>query len=340
MFSPHFGRPSKTSIGAARQQTIHFRSYSIERFSSARRHGCRRDMSISNGSFRLGEFPMSDTALHPPPEVIAPFDRSERTTSRRSSRILNGRFDRLSADQVVEELIQTIHAGQRGTLCTVNVAILMMMRSDARLQRFVDSARWTVADGQPLIWASHLTPHPLPERITGIDLIDQLCARAARDGIGVYFLGASNKIVRATAHLLRARHPGLDVRGCADGYFGAGEAAARARAVAASGAELLFVAMGVPRQESFIEEQWEHLGARVVIGVGGSFDVTAGLRKRAPVFIQRAGLEWAYRVAQEPRRLFKRYLITNSQFVGLMSWSAITAALHSRRNSWRTIRRV
>jgi N-acetylglucosaminyldiphosphoundecaprenol N-acetyl-beta-D-mannosaminyltransferase len=260
--------------------------------------------------------------------------------SSRSTSILNGRFDRLSADQLVEELIQTIHAGQRGTLCTVNVAILMMMRSDARLQRFVDSARWTVADGQPLIWASRFTQQPLPERVTGIDLIDQLCARAARENIGVYFLGASDKIVRATADVLRTRHRGLDVRGCADGYFGPDEAPARARAVAASGAELLFVAMGVPRQEQFIEEQWEQLGARVVIGVGGSFDVTAGLRKRAPVFFQRAGLEWAYRVAQEPRRLFKRYLLTNTQFIGLISRTAVTAALHSRRTPWRAIPRA
>jgi N-acetylglucosaminyldiphosphoundecaprenol N-acetyl-beta-D-mannosaminyltransferase len=216
----------------------------------------------------------------------------------------------------------------------------MMMRSNARLQRFVNSAKWTVADGQPLIWASHLTRRPLPERVTGIDLIDQLCARAVRENIGVYFLGASDKIVRATADALRTRHPGLDVRGYADGYFGPDEASTRARAVAASGAELLFVAMGVPRQECFIEEQWEHFGARVVIGVGGSFDVIAGLRKRAPVLIQRAGLEWAYRVAQEPRRLFKRYLTTNSRFIGLMFWTAVAAALHSWRSSWRTIPRV
>jgi N-acetylglucosaminyldiphosphoundecaprenol N-acetyl-beta-D-mannosaminyltransferase len=283
---------------------------------------------------------MSDTALHRPPEVTLPFDRSERTTSRRSTRILNGRFDRLSADQVVDELIQTIRTGQRGTLCTVNVAILMMMRSNARLQRFVNSAKWTVADGQPLIWASHLTRRPLPERVTGIDLIDQLCARAVRENISVYFLGASDKIVRATADALRTRHPGLDVRGYADGYFGRDEAPVRARAVAASGAELLFVAMGVPRQEYFIEEQWEIFGARVVIGVGGSFDVIAGLRKRAPALIQRAGLEWAYRVAQEPRRLFKRYLTTNSQFIGLMFWTAVAAAVHSWRSSWRTIPRV
>lgn len=279
---------------------------------------------------------MSDTALHRPPETITSFDPSERTAPSRSTHILNGRFDRVSADLVVEEVVRTIHEGQRSALCTVNVAILMMMRSNTRLQRFVNSARWTVADGQPLIWASRFTQRPLPERVTGIDLIDQLCARAARENISVYFLGASDKIVRATANVLRNRHPGLNVSGCADGYFGPDEARARAQAVKASGAELLFVAMGVPRQEYFIDEQWNHFGARVVIGVGGSFDVIAGLRRRAPAFIQRAGLEWAYRVVQEPRRLFKRYLVTNSQFIGLMSWIAVRTALHS----WRTIPRV
>lgn len=245
--------------------------------------------------------------------------------------ILNGRFDNLSADQTVEELIRAIHAGERGILSTVNVAILMMMRSNPRLQRFVDMSRWTVADGQPLVWASHLWQQPLPERVAGIDLIDQLCARAVQEGIGVYFLGAEGSTVRAAVATLQNRHRGLDVRGYADGYFGPEQAEARARAVAESGAEILFVAMGVPRQEYFIEEQWKNLGAQIVIGVGGSFDVIAGRRKRAPAVVQRAGLEWAYRLAQEPRRLFKRYLVTNSQFLGLISWSAIAQISHVRR---------
>jgi N-acetylglucosaminyldiphosphoundecaprenol N-acetyl-beta-D-mannosaminyltransferase len=248
-------------------------------------------------------------------------------------RLLNGRFDALATDETVEAVAQAIRAGERGVLCTVNVAILMMMRSDPRLQRFVDTARWTVADGQPLVWASRLAHEPLPERVTGVDLVELLCARAVRDGFGVYLLGATAETVRATADVLRARHPGLDLRGVADGYFGPEQAADRARAVAESGAELLFVAMGVPRQEHFIEEQWERLGARVVIGVGGSFDVVAGLRKRAPPFVQRVGLEWAYRLAQEPRRLFKRYLVTNSQFLGLMSRELVAGAVRPRRGA-------
>lgn len=246
-------------------------------------------------------------------------------------RILNGRFDPCSTVETIEAVTQAIYAGERGVLCTVNVAILMMMRSDPRLQRFVDTARWTVADGQPLVWASRLGPKPLPERVTGVDLIDLLCARAARDGFGVYLLGANIGTVRRAAEVLRARHRGLDIRGIADGYFSPEQAADRARAVKESGAGLLFVAMGAPRQEQFIEEQWERLGARVVIGVGGSFEIIAGQRKRAPAILQHAGLEWAFRLAQEPRRLFKRYLFTNSRFLGLMFRELVPELARARR---------
>jgi N-acetylglucosaminyldiphosphoundecaprenol N-acetyl-beta-D-mannosaminyltransferase len=258
-------------------------------------------------------------------------ERSEPRKQGKSVRILNGRFDSLSAEQVADEVMRAIRAGERGILCTVNVAILMMMRSSPRLQRFVNASRWTVADGQPLVWASYAQGEPLPERVTGIDLIDLLCARAAREGTGVYLLGAKADTVRAVSDVLCRRHPRLDVRGSADGYFTPDEAASRAQAVAESGAELLFVAMGVPGQEYFIEEHWDRLGARVVIGVGGSFDVIAGLRKRAPLLLQQIGLEWAYRLAQEPRRLFKRYLFTNSRFLGLMLWDPIAGLARSRR---------
>lgn len=250
-------------------------------------------------------------------------------------RILNGRFDPLTADELVEQVTEAIRTGQRGIVCTVNVAILMTMRSDPQLQRFVDRARWTVADGQPLVWASRLGRRPLPERVTGVDLVDQLCARAAREEVGVYFIGARPRTVRTVAQMLRHRHNGLRIAGVADGYFRPEDAAARARDIARSRAGIVFVGMGVPRQEAFIEEHWEHLGANVVIGVGGSFDVVAGLRRRAPRWLQRAGLEWAYRLAQEPRRLFRRYLTTNCQFLALMFRHELT----TRLSTWRPLPR-
>src|SRR5262249_36761254 len=154
----------------------------------------------------------------------------------------------------------------------------MMMRRDPRLQRIVDRAALVVADGQPIVWASRLDGRPLPERVAGIDLIDALAAGAARDGHGLYLLGARRPVVEAAARSLAARHPGRASAGVADGYFGAAEAPERARAVRRSGARILLLGMGVPRQEFFLEEQWDELGANVVIGVGGSFEVLAGVR--------------------------------------------------------------
>lgn len=229
--------------------------------------------------------------------------------------ILNARFDRLTEQACVDEVWSAVRAGTRGWLCTVNVAILMMMRRDPALQSFVDRATWTVADGQPVVTLSRWLRRPLPERVTGIDLVERLSARAAREGVGVFLLGSTRSHVEAAAAGLRRRHPGLRVVGTADGYFPLDDAHERAARVARSGADILFVGMGVPRQEAFIERYWDALGASVVIGVGGSFDVLAGLRSRAPAWMRRISLEWLHRLAQEPGRLWKRYLVTNTTFL-------------------------
>jgi N-acetylglucosaminyldiphosphoundecaprenol N-acetyl-beta-D-mannosaminyltransferase len=242
--------------------------------------------------------------------------------------LLNGRFDSLTLTQTVDAVFERLNAGQRGWLCTVNVAILMMMRGDKRLQGFVDRAALVVADGQPLIWCAPWLDRPLPERVAGVDLVHALCEKAAREGRGVYLLGATGEIVTTLALSLRERYANLHLE-CSDGYFGPDEAADRADRVRASGAEILFVGMGVPRQEHFIEEQWDRLGVGMAIGVGGSFDVLSGLRSRAPGWVQRIGMEWFFRLIQEPRRLFMRYLVTNSQFC----WLVLSAMLAGNRRS-------
>lgn len=237
-------------------------------------------------------------------------------------RLLNGRFDRLTLAQTIDAVFLLLDAGKRSWLCTVNVAILMMMRSNERLQQFVDRAALVVADGQPLIWYAFWLDRPLPERVTGVDLIYSLCERAAQKGRRVYLLGATREVVAKAAQRLEERYANLGID-YADGYFDKEDAVARADRVRACGADILFVGMGVPRQEQFLEEQWGRLQVGIAIGVGGSFDVLAGLRSRAPAWIQRTGMEWLYRLVQEPRRLFKRYLVTNSQFV----WLALCALL-------------
>ena len=237
----------------------------------------------------------------------------------KSVRILDADFAPLTTRQTLDQIFQLIARGERGYLCTINVAILMIMRSNARLRRFISRAWLSVADGAPLVWASRLMGAPLPERVTGVDLVEQLCEGAAERGLGVYLLGAKPEIVARVAERLTSRYPGLRIAGYADGYFDAEQAASRADDVRESGAKLLIVAMGVPRQEYFLEDHWARLGVNFAIGVGGSFDVLAGLRKRAPVFLQTAGLEWVFRLCQEPRRLFARYLVTNSQFLFLIT---------------------
>jgi N-acetylglucosaminyldiphosphoundecaprenol N-acetyl-beta-D-mannosaminyltransferase len=233
-------------------------------------------------------------------------------------RFLNGSFDPLTLPQTVDSIFDLLGSGRRGWLCTVNVSILMMMRADERLQRFADHAALVVADGQPIVWFAPWLGRPLPERVTGVDLIEALCERAAREGRRVYLLGAAEAIVARAAQRLRERHAGLQI-GFADGYFGGDTAAARADRIRADATDILFVGMGVPRQEHFLEEQWDRLGVGMAIGVGGSFDVLAGLRARAPVLVQKMGMEWFYRLIQEPRRLFARYLTTNTLFLWLVA---------------------
>ncbi len=243
-------------------------------------------------------------------------------------RFLNGEFDPLTLEQTVEAVFHRLSLGQRGWLCTVNVAILIMMRASKRLQNFVDNAALVVADGQPLIWCAPWLGQTLPERVTGVDLVDAICERAAHTGKRVFLLGASAEIAAALALRLRAHYANLHID-FADGYFTNDEASVRADRIRASGADILFVGMGVPRQENFIEEQWERLGVGIAIGVGGSFDVLAGRRARAPLWLQTIGMEWFFRLIQEPRRLFMRYLATNSQFV----WLVLRAVLSKSRTS-------
>ena len=241
--------------------------------------------------------------------------------------VLNGYFDPLTAQQTVDAVFALLDAGTRGWLCTVNVATLMTMRRSPSLQSFVDRAALIVADGQPIVWCAPLFGARLPARVAGVDLIDDLCDRAARENRGVYFLGASSAVSTNAMLALSERYPTLRIDG-ADGYFDTATGTKRADAIRASAASLLFVGMGTPRQENFIETHWERLGVGVAIGVGGSFDVIAGNRRRAHPWLRTMGLEWLVRLAQEPRRLLWRYVVTNTVFC-LLIVNALGA--HARR---------
>lgn len=245
--------------------------------------------------------------------------------------ILGCEFDAWSTRQTLQHIEELIQQDRQAYLCTVNVAILMMMRDDPRLAEFIRASKMVVADGQPLIWTSRYIKQPLPERVTGVDLVFDLAALAEQNQWGVYLLGATQEVVSSVAGRLQRSNPNLTISGYSDGYFDAEGAGQRAEQIRASGAKILIVAMGVPRQEYFIQEHWENFGVNFAIGVGGSFDVIAGITKRAPLWMQKAGLEWLYRTCQEPRRLLKRYVTTNSRFIYLFIKDIVFARKGERR---------
>jgi N-acetylglucosaminyldiphosphoundecaprenol N-acetyl-beta-D-mannosaminyltransferase len=200
----------------------------------------------------------------------------------------------------------------------INAAKVVKMRQDEELRAAVAGCDLIVADGQSVVWASKLLRMPLPERVAGIDLFQRLLVEAERKGLSVYFLGAKEDVLAEMVRRMRTWYPKLNIAGSRHGYFGDDEAGEVADAVKASGAGLLFLGMTSPKKEKFVAAYGERTGASVVHGVGGSFDVFAGVVRRAPRMWQKAGFEWLYRAAQEPRRLGRRYLVTNAGFVRLV----------------------
>jgi len=236
---------------------------------------------------------------------------------RRSQRILNCDFDPVTEEDVLDWAKELLTSSHRGYISTVNVAILMMMRRDERLRNFMDASTLTVADGQPIIWLSKLLGKPLPERVAGIDLCAKIATLAADNNHSIFLMGATDKILDLTEKQLLKDNPRLRIAGKCNGYFKQSQTDCRVRAVKESGADILFVAMGVPRQEYFVQENWGDLGVKLSIALGGSFDVISGEKQRAPKWMQIYGLEWCFRLLQEPRRLAMRYAITNTEFLRL-----------------------
>jgi N-acetylglucosaminyldiphosphoundecaprenol N-acetyl-beta-D-mannosaminyltransferase len=214
------------------------------------------------------------------------------------------------------------------TLVTANAAVLVALRKDAALARACRAGDLVVADGVPVVWASRLAGRPLPGRVAGVDLMARLLEAGSDHRLKAFFLGAREEVVRALVALCATRWPGLVVAGWRNGYFGPAQEAELVEDIRRSGADMLFVGMPTPFKEIWCERHRDALGVPLVMGVGGSFDVLAGFIRRAPRWMQGAGLEWLWRLAMEPRRLWRRYLVTNALFVG----GVLREALRRRRS--------
>lgn len=226
-------------------------------------------------------------------------------------------FAPLTLEEAVDLADDAVITRTRLLVGVLNAAKVVKVARDRVLRESLLEADVLLADGQSLVWASRLLRHPLPERVAGIDLFEALLELADKHGLRVYLLGARPQVLARVERTIAHRWPHAVIAGSRDGYFAEEESAAVAAEIVAARADLLFIAMTTPQKEVFLGRYGDLLGVPVMHGVGGSFDVLAGITRRAPRLWQRLGLEWAYRLLQEPGRLWRRYLTTNLAFVGM-----------------------
>ena len=240
-------------------------------------------------------------------------------------------LDLLTSAELLAELAHVIdtRAGPR-LIQFVNGNKVAQVREDATMGPLLWRAHYVLADGQPILPMARLLGIRIPERIDGIGLMGKLLKLADQRAYSVFLLGAKPPIVEACVTKITREFPHLKIAGFRNGYLSAAETDEVVAQVRAAQPDILFLGMGTPMKERFADQHARDLGAAVIQGVGGSFDVMAGLVSRAPVWVQRIGMEWLYRVLQEPKRMFWRYARTNA----ICLWAFVCAFIAS------TIRRV
>jgi N-acetylglucosaminyldiphosphoundecaprenol N-acetyl-beta-D-mannosaminyltransferase len=201
----------------------------------------------------------------------------------------------------------------------LNVAKLVNLREDPILAADVFGSDLIGIDGMGIVWAARWLGIPVQERVSGIDLLREVLALCERHGFRPFFLGATPKVVRQAAKEVLIKHPKLCFAGVRDGFFDRTQEFEILREIRESGADCLFIGMPTPRKERFLASHRNSLNVPFIMGVGGSFDILAGKVRRAPPRLQNFGLEWAYRIYQEPRRMWWRYVRTNTLFAGLLA---------------------
>jgi len=236
---------------------------------------------------------------------------------------LGARMFPWSVAQTLQEIARRLDAGVFTQHVVVNVAKIVNMRADAGLREAVNGCDIINIDGMGVVWGARMLGFDVPERVAGVDLFFSLLAMASKRGDSVFFLGAREDVVNEATRRIRKRYPALEIAGWHHGYFWDDEETV-VRQIANSGATMLFVAITSPKKEQFIHRWRDRLGVKFAMGVGGTFDIVGGKTKRAPVWMQRVGLEWLFRVIQEPRRMWKRYLVTNIKFVLLLLRAIMT----------------
>ncbi len=270
------------------------------------------------------------TTLVPDLRVEGPSPRN----SRNCADIMGVLIDRTPRPEVIAQIERFVQSRRPHQIVTINVDFLNIAHKDQSFVQLLNAAALAVPDGVPLLWVSRLVGQRLPQRITGTDLLCDCADLAARNGYRMFLLGAAPGVAEAAGRVLEARYPGLQIVGSyappEQGTLTAEENAHILALVRAAQPDMLFVALGTPKQERWISENLDALGVPLCVGIGGVFNFITGRIPRAPEHMQRAGLEWLFRLMLEPRRLWRRYLIEDT--------CALYRAVHYavRRRSTRT----
>ena len=234
-------------------------------------------------------------------------------------KILNTYINDVTMQETLDVVDRTISNGEQLHHVVVNAGKIVSMQKDLQLRKSVNESDLINADGQAVVWASKILGKPLKERVAGIDLMTNLVELAHEKQYKIFFFGAKEQSVKSVVDKYTKQYSSNIIAGYRNGYFKKEEEQDIAREIANSGANILFVAISSPTKENFLYENKKLLEKiNFVMGVGGSFDVVSGKVKRAPLWMQNSGLEWFYRFTQEPRRMWKRYLIGNIKFILLV----------------------
>jgi len=241
----------------------------------------------------------------------------------------------------VEYILNELQAGCGGWCITPNLDHLRRLTRDRKLKALYSHAALIVADGMPLIWASRIQGTPLPERVAGSSLISSLSAAAGKQGHSVYLLGGDKGTAEQAAEVLKKNYPGVRIAGIYYPEFGFESDEAQVQKLiahlTAANPDIVYVALGSPKQEWLIGQLRGYLPRAWWLGIGISFSFLSGHVKRAPEWMQRAGLEWVHRLCQEPRRLARRYLVHGLPFAASLFTSALAGRLKHRRANGRPI---
>lgn len=227
-------------------------------------------------------------------------------------------IDNLTMEETLQKVDEFIKSKIPRQHVVVNANKVILACKNPHLRDIINTCDLVGVDGVPVIWASRLLGMPLKERINGTDLMEKLISRAAEKKYRLYFLGATEDVIKKFAQKCRERYPNLCIAGFRNGYWDLAQEEEIAETIHDAKPDILFIGFSSPKKEIFLKKYLKRMGVPFVMGVGGSFDVAAGLIERAPVWMQKNGLEWLFRFIKEPGRLWKRYLIGNMVFIFLV----------------------